>query len=155
MVRRLEKGNYHSVRLFDDYVHILLRDGASTCATCGRCGAYFVVEGDGSVYPCDFYVLDEWRMGRLGENSLAELAGSEAARNFLGWGSEKPEECGSCRWKSLCGGGCKNDWVYTDGRPRNYFCRSFRMLFDHAETRLAEIARAELAARRGFGAGGR
>lgn len=26
-------GNYHSVRLFDDYIHILLGDGASTCAT--------------------------------------------------------------------------------------------------------------------------
>ncbi len=63
--RDWETGNYHSIRLFDDYIHILLGDGASICAACGRCGAYFVVEGDGSVYPCDFYVLDEWLMGSL------------------------------------------------------------------------------------------
>ncbi|MCM1237381.1 MAG: radical SAM protein, partial [Ruminococcus flavefaciens] len=43
------RGQYHSVRLFDDFVHILLGNGASTCATCGTCGEYFVVEGDGSV----------------------------------------------------------------------------------------------------------
>lgn len=142
-----KKGDYHSVRLFDDYIHILLEDGASTCATCGRCGAYFVVEADGSVYPCDFYVLDEWKMGRLGENSLSELAGSSQAKAFLRWGSDKPKECSSCRWRNLCNGGCKNDWVYMQEEAHNYFCESFHALLSHAETRLVEIAREELALR--------
>ena len=31
-----KKRDYHSIRLFDDYIHILLGDGASTCATCGK-----------------------------------------------------------------------------------------------------------------------
>ena len=143
-----KQGNYHSVRLFDDYIHILLGDGASTCATCGRCGAYFVVEGDGSVYPCDFYVLDKWKMGCLGEKSLLELADSEQAKAFLSWGTDKPEECGSCRWKNICNGGCKNDWGYESEAPHNYYCKSFRTLLSHAETRLVEIVQAECAARR-------
>lgn len=143
-----KKGDYHSVRLFEDYVHILLGDESSTCATCGRCGAYFVVEADGSVYPCDFFALDTWKMGRLGENTLPELIESERARTFLRWGSEKPKECAACRWKHICNGGCKNDWVYQDGEPHNYFCESFQTLLRHAEPRLAEIARAELSARR-------
>ena len=33
----------------------------------GRCSIQFVVEGDGGVYPCDFYVLDEWRLGTVGQ----------------------------------------------------------------------------------------
>lgn len=143
-----KQGNYHSVRLFEDYIHILLGDGAGTCATCGRCGTYFVVEGDGSVYPCDFYVLDEWKLGYLGEKTLLELAGSQQAKAFQSWGSHKPEECGSCRWKTVCNGGCKNDWVYQDGAPHNYYCESFRTLLSHAEGRLVEIAQAEYAARR-------
>ena len=45
-------GRYTSVRLFEDYVELAMGLPPSTCATSGRCGAYFVVEGDGSVYPC-------------------------------------------------------------------------------------------------------
>lgn len=142
------RGNYRSVRLFDDYIHILLGDGASTCATCGHCGAYFVVEGDGSIYPCDFYVLDEWKMGCLGEKSLLKLANSEQAKTFLSLGKDKPRECSSCHWKNICNGGCKNDWVYVAGTPHNYYCKSFRTLLSHAEARLVEIAQAEYGARR-------
>ena len=139
-----EKGEYHSIRLFDDYIHILLGDGASTCATCGRCGAYLVVEGDGSLYPCDFFVLDEWRLGRLGERPLAELAESEKARAFLQWGTEKPAECAACPYGAICNGGCKNDWyIDSEGRSHNYFCSSFRTLLDHALPGMRRIARAE------------
>ena len=39
----------------------------------GVCGMQHVVEADGSVYPCDFYVLDGYRLGNLRENSLEEV----------------------------------------------------------------------------------
>lgn len=142
------QGNYHSIRLFEDYVHILLGDGASTCATCGKCGSYLVLEGDGSAYPCDFFVLDHWKIGSIGEMTIADMAASEKASAFLHWGSVKPAECAACPYRTLCNGGCKNDW-YTDATgPHNYFCASFRELLDHALPRLQQIARAELAAKR-------
>lgn len=143
------RGDFHSVRLFDDYVHILLGDGASTCAACGKCGSYFVVEGDGTVYPCDFFALDEWKMGRLGESSLSDLAGSAQARKFLAWGTEKPAACRECRYYSVCGGGCKNDWQDDGSGPRNYYCSAFQTLFGYALPRMMNIARAELNARQG------
>lgn len=146
--RDWENGNYHSIRLFDDYIHILLGDGESTCATCGQCGAYFVVEGDGSVYPCDFFSLDEWTLGRLGERSLTEMAESETARRFLIWGREKPAECLSCRWRALCNGGCKNDWITAKDGVHNYYCHAFRMLFEHAAQKMLTIAQAERMQRR-------
>lgn len=142
------QGNYRSIRLFEDYVHILLGDGASTCATCGKCGSYLVLEGDGSAYPCDFFVLDHWKIGSIGEMTIADMAASEKASAFLHWGSVKPAECAACPYRTLCNGGCKNDW-YTDATgPHNYFCASFRELLDHALPRLQQIARAELAAKR-------
>lgn len=142
-----ERGEYHSVRLFEDYIHILLRDGSSTCSTCGQCGAYFVVEGDGSVYPCDFFALDQWRLGRLGERSLAEMAQGETLRRFLAWGTEKPPQCAACQWRPLCGGGCKNDWTQGPEGLANYYCPAFRRLFTHSFQRMAAIARAEQAQR--------
>lgn len=142
-------GAYRSVCLFDDYIHLMLRDpGASTCATCGQCGGYFVVEADGSVYPCDFFVLDDWKAGQIGKQSLTEIRNSSTFQRFLAWGTEKPCECTSCRWRLLCNGGCKNDWSTTPAGSRNYYCSSFRMLFRHAESRMLRIARCEWEARR-------
>lgn len=147
-----ERGQYHSVRLFDDYIHILLGDNASTCATCGSCGSYFVVEGDGSVYPCDFFALDQWRMGKLGECPLPDMAAGERAAAFLQWGKEKPAACGSCRWRDICGGGCKNDWIQGEDGVQNYYCDAFRSLLDYAMPRMRRIAQAErmVAARRQY-----
>lgn len=140
------RGNYHSIRLFDDYIHALLGDGCSTCATCGRCGGYFVAEADGSLYPCDFYVLDRWRLGDLDSGPLEQLRQGSVYREFLSQGLQLPDACQVCPWKNLCGGGCKNDWVYKNGKPENYFCSSFRALFDYAFPRMRRIAQAELRA---------
>lgn len=140
-------GNYHSIRLFEDYVHILLGDGASTCATCGKCGAYLVIEGDGSVYPCDFFVLDNWKIGSIREMSIGEMAASERAAAFLDWGSVKPAQCGDCPYSAICNGGCKNDWYTDETGPHNYYCASFRKLLDYALPRLRQIAQAERAAK--------
>lgn len=142
-----ERGEYHSVRLFEDYIHILLGESGSTCATCGQCGSYFVVEADGSVYPCDFFALDQWRMGKLGEQSLTELAEGETLRRFLAWGAEKPPQCALCQWRPLCNGGCKNDWTHGPGDVRNYYCQAFQKLFSHGFSRMKAIARAEQAQR--------
>lgn len=142
-----EKGEYHSIRLFDDYIHLLLGDGGSTCATCGQCGEYFVVEGDGSVYPCDFYALDDWKMGRLGEQTLIQMAESELSQQFRALGSRKPSECHTCQWRRLCNGGCKNDWI--DG-PRNYYCEAFQALFRYAGLRMQRIAYAEMNIRKRY-----
>lgn len=138
------RGDYHSIRLFDDYIHVLLGDGCSTCATCGSCGGYFVAEADGSLYPCDFYVLDRWKLGDLTSGPLAVLRQGPVYTEFLSQGSPLPEACKACRWNALCRGGCKNDWVRrSDGSAENYFCSSFRALFDYAYPRMLRIAQAE------------
>ncbi len=138
-----ETGRYHSIRLFDDYIHILLGDGASTCATCGRCGSYFLVEADGAVYPCDFFALDDWCMGSLKTHSFSELAASDAAKRFLQEGRQKPAACADCRYGSICNGGCRNDWVRDGLGVRNYYCEAFRALLDYAMPRMRLIAQAE------------
>ncbi|MBR4865771.1 MAG: radical SAM protein [Clostridia bacterium] len=62
----LEGGRYVSIRFFDDLLRRLLGLPPSSCAMAGSCGHYLVVEGDGALYPCDFYVLDEWYLGISG-----------------------------------------------------------------------------------------
>lgn len=143
-------GQYRSIRLFDDYVNLLLGGNDSACASCGRCGGYFVVESDGGLYPCDFFVLDQWKIGALSENSLAELIQSGRTQTFLRWRENKPAECAGCPWGSLCNGGCKNDWIDTANGPHNYFCSSLQRFFAYAMPRLLNIAQAERQARHGL-----
>ena len=139
-----KSGHYTSIRLFDDYIHLAMGLPAGTCATSGSCGAYFVVEGDGTLYPCDFYCLNEWKIGKLGEASLAEYAKFEIETHFLEEGTKHPSECSSCRFYPLCFGGCKRDWYQdSNGKNHNYFCSSFSQFFTYAEQRILEIARME------------
>jgi len=75
----------------------------------GCCSVQFVVEGDGGVYPCDFYVLDEWRLGNIGETGLADMQNSETAKRFVRQSLAVPEECKTCQWFGLCRNGCRRD----------------------------------------------
>lgn len=143
--RDWKAGTYTSIRYFEDLVHLLLGEPASACATCGNCGAYCVAEGDGSVYPCDFFVLDQFRMGKLGEQTLAELAQSELAGAFCARGRGFPAQCAGCQWLPLCGGGCQRDWI---GLDRNYQCEALRTFFAYAYPRLSRIAALERQASR-------
>jgi len=38
-----------------------------------ECGGYIVVEHNGDVYPCDFFVKPEWKLGNILELPLTEL----------------------------------------------------------------------------------
>ena len=121
---------------------------SGTCSTSGSCGSYLVVEGDGSLYPCDFYCLDDWKLGQIGQQPLEAILNGEKEKAFLDEGQHHPAECAECPSRSLCFGGCKRDWYTDQTGSHNYFCPAFRRFFRHASPRLAEIARAEAAFRR-------
>ena len=73
-----------------------------------------------------------------------EILSGEKEIEFLSKGKRIPEECKNCKWKNICMGGCKRDWVESDGCTQNYFCSSFQKFFEYAETRMAGIAHLEL-----------
>ena len=139
------EGNYTSVRLFDDYVHLAMGMPPGTCSTSGSCGSYIVVEGDGSVYPCDFYCLDGWSMGNINDVSMDYLYENETRSKFLNESLKHPPECKACRYKTLCNGGCKRDWyVDPDGTNHNYFCSSFKTFFEYSYDRILQVARNQI-----------
>ena len=140
------RGEYISVRLFEDYVYNLMGLPCGTCASAGVCGKYLVVESDLRVYPCDFYCLDSWLLGSLRESSVQQLLESPREKTFLG--EVRGDACRECPWYPACRGGCKRDYHSPGGRAENYHCPAFRQLFAYAWPRLTEAARQEAAARR-------
>lgn len=139
--RDWKAGNYVSIRTFDDYLRILMGMPPSTCAASGICGSYLVVEGDGSLYPCDFYVLDGWKIGNIRNMTVEQALSSPVSRAFVAEGTVRPEDCRSCPWFPLCRGGCKRDWT---AQRKNYYCTAFSAFFRYSLPRLQEMARAAM-----------
>lgn len=148
--RDWQQGQYTSVRLFDDYVHLAMGLPAGNCATSGGCGSYFVVEGDGSIYPCDFYVIDRYRMGNIRDMDFEALMKTSQSQTFLKEGLQRPAQCASCRWLRLCNGGCRRDWVFGPEGTQNYYCEAFQQLFEHGADRIAYVAQCERQARQRY-----
>ncbi|MDL2317818.1 anaerobic sulfatase maturase [Eubacteriales bacterium OttesenSCG-928-A19] len=136
------RGQYVSVRTFDNYIQLLLGNPPENCAMRGQCSCNLVVEGDGSVYPCDFFVLDTWRLGTVHENELPEMLMGETARRFVKTSLDVDEKCRACRWGALCRGGCRRDRVLTpDGAMgHNRFCAAYEAFFAYSYERMCEIA---------------
>lgn len=138
-----KRNRFVSIRNFDNYLAILSGGQPESCGMCGVCSRYFLIEADGGVYPCDFYVLDQWRMGNVNDSSFFTLAQSPVAQRFVDESRPLNSACRSCRWYFLCRGGCKRDReALEEGQPgRNKWCQAFQALFEYAYPRMLEMAK--------------
>lgn len=137
----LKNGEYISIRHIDNWIGIMLGRGPEACSMQGRCSIQFVVEGSGEVYPCDFYVLDEWVLGKIGENTLQEMQQSPLARKFIAESIPLPQECKSCRYVALCRNGCKRDRTEVDQKTAKlFYCEAIKSFFSQREKQIEEAA---------------
>ncbi len=104
-VEGLLNGRYISVRLFDNLVRQAAGQVPEMCGMCGNCSPQFVVEADGGVYPCDFYVLDEHLCGNLLDLSFDGILKHPNMQTFLA--PSLPARCQNCRFGAFCHGSCK------------------------------------------------
>lgn len=148
----LKKGVYTSIRHLDNWLLMLLGQPPESCNMTGQCAVQFVVEGDGGVYPCDFYVLDELRLGTVGEQPFAQMAVGETARRFVEASRVLPDECRTCPFVALCRNGCRRDRLLTDGGlpGQNYYCQAYRRFFTERGDQLQQAARLILQMRGGL-----
>ena len=138
----VKKGKRVSVRYFDNLIMVLRDTPPEACGMLGCCTVQNVVEADGEVYPCDFYVLDSYKLGNLNKAGFEEIHQKRLETGFLQSSLLKASECQSCNWKNICRGGCRRDRDRFDGGELglNYFCKSYRMFFEHSIARLKELA---------------
>lgn len=132
-----ETGTYISVRHIDNYIRILLGEPPENCAMCGVCGSYYVVEADGSLYPCDFYCTDEYRLGAVFDDAPFEK--NETHRAFLAASETIHTHCRDCKYHFLCRGGCRADRI--ENGTKNKYCSAYRAFFDHALVRMQRVVR--------------
>lgn len=107
MVRGLENGEHPYIRQFENYIGILLGYQPESCEQRGICGIQNVVEADGSVYPCDFYMLDEYRLGNFNSDRLVEIDEKRKSIAFVEQSQKSAKDCIECKFHTLCRGGCR------------------------------------------------
>lgn len=134
------KLRYH--RYFFNLMSVMLGQPPEACDMNGTCGMQYVVEADGSVYPCDFYMLDQWRLGSLLTDSFEQLDQKRRELKFVELSAEALEHCRGCRWIGLCRGGCRRNREGSAGTPlgKNYFCQAYKTFFEYAAERLNQVA---------------
>lgn len=138
----LQKGEQPYIRQFENYITILLGMEPESCDMKGICSLQQVVEADGSVYPCDFFVLDDYKLGDIRNDSFGEILERGRQMEFVQKSVPLEEECRACRYFPLCRGGCGRHRMDEQGNRtgRNRFCQSYQMFFDAALPRMLEIA---------------
>lgn len=134
------------VRWFDNLIGMAMGYPPDSCSMAGRCEGYFTVEADGSVYPCDFYVLDQWRLGNVHTTDLMAMAQGKTARLFTTSSEYIDPACRTCFAYPLCRGGCRRDREpFVEGKPvLNRYCQSYEEFFAYVGDRIVEISDALL-----------
>ena len=137
--RELEQGHYWSIRYFDNLLWMLEGHAPEQCSMRGCCGLQYLVEADGSVYPCDFYGLDAYRLGNVRDDAWEDLDRARETLGFVEASRRVPEKCGHCRWYPLCRNGCRRDRVLEGEQLGcSYYCESYAGFFAYALPRLGQ-----------------
>jgi uncharacterized protein len=119
------------IRFFDNLAEALAGQKPGACTMHEACDSYVVVEYNGDVYPCDFFVEEKWRLGNIHQDSWIDIARSKARYEFAAAKTIPHPACSSCDDQHLCHGGCPHLRRARLGRTEDldYYCASYRMLF--------------------------
>ncbi len=129
------------VRHFDSVFYPYVGLEAPECTMMKECGPYVVVEHNGNVYSCDFFVDPKWKLGNVMTNRMTAMLNSKKQQAFGAAKAVLPGECRRCPWLSKCYGGCTKDRIkdpQDNRKPR--FCQSYKMFFAHADSTMQILA---------------
>lgn len=123
-VKDYVRGEYISVRQYDNWVRLFLGQPTEQCGMLGYCSHQFVAESNGNIYPCDFYCTDEYLLGNIEETDFRTMAESETAVHFIRESLPVPERCKACKLYPICrAGGCKRTRQSAD------YCEAYKKFF--------------------------
>lgn len=133
------------IRQFDNYLEVLRGGSPEACTMYGRCSMQNVIEADGTVYPCDFYAEDQYRLGNIKDSGtdflmFTSLEEGNTDHPFFQEMSRRDDRCGACRWYPICRGGCKIDCRQSADSQVNQYCEVYQDFFCYTIERLEYLA---------------
>lgn len=131
-----------SIRLFDSILGHMMNCQYRMCFQGGRCNRYFVVEYNGDVYPCDFFVEPPNRLGNILNNTWQELSGSAKYRSFGRQKADWNSRCHRCDFLRFCSGDCLKHRFYNnkDSQTLSWLCTGWKTFYHHTLSSFEKIA---------------
>jgi uncharacterized protein len=130
-----------SIRFFDSVFHTYVGLPPPECTLLEECGVYTVVEHNGDVYACDFFVEEKWRLGNVLEGRLEKMLNSSRQTQFGRRKSRLPDACRECTWLERCRGGCPKERLHAPSAQASpYFCAAYKKFFAHADPTFKRLA---------------
>jgi uncharacterized protein len=141
------------IRLFDNLAEALAGQKPGNCNLHETCDSYVVVEHNGDVFPCDFFVEAGWKLGNVMVDSWPEISRSRRRTSFAVNKALPRPECEACPHRTICYSGCPKLRHAPAGRfeDLDYFCQSYQMLFDKCLDPLRKDVQKLLTRRPAFG----
>jgi uncharacterized protein len=119
------------IRFFDNIAEALAGMKPGNCTMHETCDSYVVVEYNGDVYPCDFFVEKSWKLGNITLDSFAEIARRQQRYSFAVKKTLPHPECQVCEFQHVCHGGCPK--LRHGPRRRfedlDYFCGAYKAIY--------------------------
>lgn len=139
-----------SVRHFDSVLGRLVGEPSTVCHMERDCRQYFVVEHNGDVYPCDFFVRPELKLGNVMTNTWEEMQASDIYARFGVQKAKWNACCSKCRYLPLCAGDCLKNRPDDVRAPEalSHLCAGWRRFYDHTLSRFRALADGILQERR-------
>jgi len=130
-----------SIRYFESVFFHYVDMRPPECTFMPECGNYLVVEHNGDVFSCDFFVEERWRLGNVMEEQLSGILNSNRQQEFGEWKADLVADCHACDWLRYCRGGCTKDRLcHPREKKLNHLCQAYKMFFHHADERLKALA---------------
>ncbi|MBD3393728.1 MAG: anaerobic sulfatase maturase [Chitinivibrionales bacterium] len=137
-----------SIRLFDAVLSYMVDNTYTICHMHSTCCQYFVVEHNGDIYPCDFFVGPGLRIGNVMTISWDQAQKSPV---YTAFGRNKPAwnpACARCEYLPYCAGDCLKHRLPVSGDPAtlSWLCKGWKRFFAHTLPRfeaLAELVKRE------------
>jgi uncharacterized protein len=122
------------IRFFDNLAEALAGQKPGSCTLHETCDSYVVVEYNGDVYPCDFFVEGAWKLGNITLDSWTEIGRRQKRFGFAAKKTIATPECMVCEWQSICHNGCPKFRHSMHGKfeDLDYFCQAYKMIYAKA-----------------------
>lgn len=133
-----------SVRLFDSILLLLVDGIYNLCHLSGTCCQYFVVEYNGDVYPCDFFVETQRKLGNIMDPETSWV-GLQNCEEYLAFGRQKADwhqRCQECEYLIFCSGDCLKHRLDGGGNPQklSWLCAGWQRFYSHALPEFKKLA---------------
>ena len=136
-----EDVNRISIRLFDSILEYLVYGRYNVCHMGDNCRQYFVVEYNGNVYPCDFFVQEDLLLGNVKTGTWEDFSNSPIYHHFGRQKAERNEKCNKCSFINLCHGDClKHRFRGSSSKILSELCKGWKKFYAHTLPHFKNIA---------------